>query len=498
MKTPLQSRGRAQAQTLAVIVTLGMALLGPATAAAVRDASYSEGHQQRVEERLARRAQRESEREARRTEREQRRSERAQRRAARIVERQERHDDREAAGGESEAPTGSAQPSGCRLTIAAGSAQVLAGTSATLSGSASCATETDLASAPIEIYENTKGSRPRVALLVKTLTASGDGSFTTTSGPLTANTVFEARLGTAQASVRVRVAPAVTLTASAATETGTVAGAASTRLEKTAFAGTVTPAAAGMLVALQIASATGQRWHTIGWTHTAADGTYSIERALHSPGTTSVRTLVHPRLHLSAGVSETLSLHGARPQRPGLTIATSEDPVVEGQPVQITGSAAGAPGLTVKLLGRTAAGWTVLGVTTTDEAGGYSFETTPQETILYRVTDGTTTSKLLKQQVAFAVSPEATPATAFAGEAVTFAGAVAPAPAGTQVELEALGAAGVAFHLLATGTVGSAQGYSISHAFAAGIYTLRIRVLGNWAHPSTSGAPFVLTVSPGA
>jgi hypothetical protein len=412
------------------------------------------------------------------------------------VERQERHDDRESAGGKSEATTGSAQPSGCRLTIVAGAVRVLAGESATLSGSASCPGETDLASTPIEIYELTKGSRPHVALLVKTLTASGDGSFTTTSVPLTANTVFEARLGAAQASVWVRVAPAVTLTASAAPGTGTAAGAASTRLEKTTFGGTVTPAAAGMLLALQIASATGQRWHTIGWTHTASDGTYSIERALHSPGTTSVRTLVHPRSHLSPGVSETLSLHGARPQRPGLTIATSADPVVEGQPVQITGSAAGASGLTVKLLGRTAAGWTVLGVTTTDEAGDYSFEATPQETTLYRVADATATSKVLEQQVAFAISPAATPATAVAGEALTFSGTVAPAPAGTQVELEALGAAGLVFHPLASGTVGAAQEYSMSHAFPAGSYTLRVRVLGNWAHTSAAGAPFVLNVSP--
>jgi len=352
--------------------------------------------------------------------------------------------------------------------------------------------------AQVEIYERVAGSGLHTAALVQTLPAAGDGSFSTTAGPLTANTVFQATLGGVRARIAVKVAPAVTLSTSPAPETGMPAGAtARTRRTKTRFSGSVTPAVSGALVALQVSSATGGRWRSIGWTHTNVDGTYSIERVLHSPGAETVRTLVHPRQHLSVGVSEQLSLQGVQAQRPALTIGTSADPAVEGQAVQISGVAAAGSGIAVKLLGRAVGGsWTVLGETTTGQGGGYSFEQTPPETTSYRVASATSASTVLNQRVAFALVPQPTASTATAGEPVMFTGTVAHAPSGTPVVLEALGATGLNYHPLATGAVGPAQEYSIAHAFPAGVYTLRLRVPGDTAHSAAAGSPFALTVTP--
>ena len=318
-----------------------------------------------------------------------------------------------------------------------------------------------------------------------------------TSGPLTANTVFQARLGSARARVVVKVAPTITLIATP--ESSTSAGKASTtRRSKTHFSGTVTPAVAGRLVALQVShAATGGRWRSIAWAHTAADGAYTIDHVLHTPGATQVRAIVHPGSHLGLGVSEALSLQGVQPQRAALTINASADPAVAGQVVQISGVAAAGPNTAVKLLARPAGGsWAVLAETTTDEAGGFSFEQTPQETTFYRVIDATAKSTLLKVPVAFAISPETPPATATAGETVMFGGTVVPAAVGTPVALEILGPAGAGFHPVATGAVGVAQEYAISYLFsAAGQYTLRVRAFGDSAHSSTVAPPFVLNVT---
>ena len=499
MHTPFKSRGRALAPMLVLLAVLGAALLGPSTAAAIRDASYNEAHQLRLEERLTRRAQHQSEREAKRSEREARRNERAQRRAARKLARQERRGEREGAGsGEAEAPGGRSVAAACQVTIAAAPVRVLAGQSVELSGSVTCPADLATPVAPVEIRERVAGSGLRTAVLARTLAAADDGSFSTTAGPLTANTVFQATLGGAQTRIAVKVAPAVTLSASPAPEAVRPAGAtARTRRTKTRFSGSVTPAVPGALVALQVTSATSGRWRSIGWTHTDIDGAYSIERVLHSAGAETVRTLVHPRRHLSVGLSEQLSLQGLQAQRPALTIGTSADPAVDGHAVQISGVAAAGPGVAVKLLGRAAGGsWTVLGETTTDQAGGYSFEQTPPETTSYRVAEATSASTVLKQRVAFALAPEPTGSTATAGDAVVFTGTVAHASSGTPVVLEALAATGLNFHPLATGTVGPAQEYSIAHAFPAGVYTLRLRVPGDTAHSAAAGSPFALTVTP--
>jgi hypothetical protein len=494
MPPQLKTRGRALAPTLVLVAALWAGLLGPSTANAVSGAS-SGTHATHLEERLARRAQRESEREARRSEREQLRA--AHRRA-----RQERtgHGNSEKAPETETTAGGSSQSGPCQVTITAASARVLAGESIEISGTATCPGQLAASLPRVQIYERVAGSGLRIATPAQSLPALGGASFTTTSGPLTANTDFQARLGGAHATVAVKVAPAVTLTSGPASVAApTTTGSTSrTRRTRTLFSGTVVPAVPGALVALQVSfGATGGHWRTIAWTHTDADGAYSVSRSLHTPGMTSVRTIVHTHSHLGVGVSEALSLEGAQPQRSALTIGTSADPVTAGQSLQISGVAAGASHAPVKLLARPTGGsWAVIAESSTDEAGAYGFELTPQETTLYRVLDATASSTPLVEHVGFAITPDPAQATAIAGETVTFAGTVEPAAGGTPVVLEELGPGGSGFHPIAAAAVGPEQEYSLVHVFSsASLNTLRVRVPANHGHSSTAGAPFVLTVA---
>ena len=121
------------------------------------------------------------------------------------------------------------------------------------------------------------------------------------------------------------------------------------------FTGTVSPAAAGALVALQVAfAASGERWHSVAWGHLADDGTFSIGHGFKTAGALSVRAIVHMRGNV-VGVSEALTYTPTPPQNPQLTIQASADPVAYGTDVTISGTSA-AHEAPVTLLARTRGG----------------------------------------------------------------------------------------------------------------------------------------------
>jgi hypothetical protein len=108
-------------------------------------------------------------------------------------------------------------------------------------------------------------------------------------------------------------------------------------------------------------------------TELAPDGSYQLTHAFRTPGEVVVRALVRMGRSLP-GVSEPLSYTIAPRQNPRLTISASANPVVEGQPVTITGTVAGSGGAAVKLLART--GQRRLAVVAEERAsadGGYEF-----------------------------------------------------------------------------------------------------------------------------
>jgi hypothetical protein len=104
-------------------------------------------------------------------------------------------------------------------------------------------------------------------------------------------------------------------------------------------------------------------------------------------------------------------------------------------------------------------------------------------------------STTLGQQASYELVQDPPPSSAVAGEALTFAGTVAPTPSGARVELECENASGLRFHVIAGAKV-EGPAYSIAHTFAsAGSYTLRIRVTGTAGLAGVAGAPFTLEVA---
>ncbi len=464
---------------------------GPAAAGAAPDGSRAEQRALRAEERASLHAQHRQEAEARRAARaEQREARRNARRGGGSVE--------PASPGAETAPAAT-DDRGCSLTIALSSPHVLAGETVTVSGTLSCPTAAAAAAQHVAIYERHGGAGPAAANLAGAVTAAADGTFTMTSEPLEVNTVFQVREGRHRARAAVKVAPAITLSVLApASLASAPSGASRGHRAKTTFTGTVTPAAPGALVALQLFyAAAGEQWRSVAWTHTGADGTYTISHALRSPGAMSVRAIVHAGRHNAVAVSEALSLQAAQPQNPQLTILSSADPLIAGQAVTISGVAAGAANAPVKLLARTAGGtFTVASEGITDGAGNYSFSQAPLQNTIYRVSDATSASTSLFEGVTFALTPEAPPTMAQAGQAVIFSGTLTPAVSGQAVLLEQRSSSGIAWHLLARGAVeGMGPAYEISHAFAKpGEYMLRVRVPGDGIRQTTTGAAFTLTV----
>ncbi len=465
MHPPDKLRGPVSLLVLLGTVTLALTLLAPIASGAAGEGSRAEQRAVRIEERTARHARRQAEAQARRD--------------ARAERHQARHD------------------RGCSVTIAVSAPRVLAGETVTVSGRLSCPNAVSAGARRVTVYEREGGTGAPTAAVAEPLTPAADGSFSMTSAPLEVNTVFQARQGRHRARAAVKVAPAVTLSVAPAASPASSAVGRPGRRAKSSFTGTVTPAFPGALVALQISFAvSGERWRPIAWGHVGADGTYTIAHTLNVPGPTSVRVIVHAGPHHALAVSESLFFETPQPQDPQLTIASSADPLEAGLPVTISGLATAGAGVAVKLLGRTGGGaFALLAEGTTDATGRYSFTQSPLQNTVYRVTASGASSTSLFEGVAFALAAEAFPATAKAGQAVTFSGSVTPAAPGQQLYLEQRSPSGIGFHMVATGTVATAPLYSIAHSFTKpGTYTLRVRVPAGAGHESTASAPFILTV----
>jgi hypothetical protein len=477
--------------------TLSLGLFTPVHASAAPNAARAELRATRAEERAARRAQRHQEAEARH-------QLRAEERASRHAARRDgiTPSDESPAGPEGSAPPSEPAPSarsyrGCSVTLAVSSPDVTAGETVELTGTLTCPSSDEASTPTVALSQRENGVANRSLAVPSSVSPLPDGSFTITSKPLESNTVFQVQAGNHRAHVAVKVAPAITLALSSPGALASSTGSHRTRTVAV-FTGTVTPAAPGALVALQVAyGATGEDWHSVAWAHVTAEGTYSIPHAFRIPGETSVRTILHSGRGHAVAASEPLSYPVVGPQNAQLTIQSSADPLPAGSPVTISGVAAGAAGQTVKLLARTPGGtFALLAEATTDPSGDYAFPETPAENTFYRVTDAATQSSILFQGVGFALASDPAPTEAQAGTPALFTGAVGGAPAGTIVYLEQRNPSGIHFHVIGSGTVEASSQYSIAHTFThAGSVLARIRVPGAGTHASTAGAPFTLEVA---
>jgi hypothetical protein len=246
------------------------------------------------------------------------------------------------------------------------------------------------------------------------------------------------------------------------------------------FAGSVSPEQAGAVVVLQRESSNvSGNWFRIGVGEVGADGSYAIAHSFR-PGAITVRVLVRPR-RLLPGVSEPLSFELAQRQNPRLTIEASPASLSYGQALTLSGTAAGAPHEPVTLLARTRRGrFSAVATAATDAGGKYTFAAgSPAQNTWYRVARRHTSSMTLLVRVKPLITAQVPSPTAGAGEALTFAGTIAPAQPGQAVLLERQNPSGVGFQVVDTGTLGAGGSYSIGHTMSgAGTQVFRVKLPG--------------------
>jgi hypothetical protein len=487
-----------------------------AVAASLSDAEREERAAQRLAEREERRQERARLRATRMEERAaaraERQAQRAQRRAARA---QEHSAHRQDAGEGDEAPaapspaTPAASTRGCRVSIQASSRNITAGETVTVFGKVTCppASEPGNASAAadagreIRVEQTQRGGGVREFSLLGTATTEADGSYQLPPVTLRADTMFRVRLGRHGAHTAVSVAPVVTLNAPvpvpAAQRSSAGGQTRVARRGKTLFTGTVSPAASGARVALQVAyPGDGERWRTIAYGD-VVEGSFSISHGFRIPGEAKVRIVAHPKGANSPGVSEALTYIVPQAQNPQLTIIASADPISFGQTVTLSGVAAGPAGQTLTLLARTGTGrFAPVATTTTDQAGNYQFVQAPTENAYYEVSDTSTRSFPLFEGVTYVLTLAAPPASVAAGEALVLSGSVTPARAGETVYLDRRGPSGIGYHPIASAAVNPDGTFTLSHTFESTTApTLRVRVAGDAHNRGSASAPFAVNVT---
>jgi len=477
-------------------------------------AGRAEERATRAQERIVRAEERAAQRRERQAQRSQRQTERAEERAARSEERAsqrgsghavERLSEASPASGEAGAGSGPSRRSAaalgaCRISLQASSNRITAGESVGLLGNVGCPTTAIAAAAatPITVEERALGAGPSSFVAVGTATANADGTYEFTPPAIDSNAIFRVRFGRRGAHTTVRVAPTITLNSpTAAAQASTVHGQARASRRAT-FTGTVSPAKPGAAVVLQVAYSTdGEQWRSVAIGHVGADGSYSIAHGFRTPGELTIRTVVHPGRLNTPAASEPIGYEVSQPQNPQLTLQSSVDPVSSGQPVTLSGVAAGAISQPVTLLARTGHGaFAPAAQTTTDSAGNYSFTQTPSANTSYRVSDVTDTSTVLFEGVRYALTLASMPTEWQTGQQVTFAGTVAPSAAGKLVYLQRRNSSGIGFHDLASATVAGDLSYTIARAFYhPGTEVMRIRVPGGLENQATVSEPVTLQIA---
>jgi hypothetical protein len=227
------------------------------------------------------------------------------------------------------ARTGSVRPGaaaqGCQLELQASSPRVIAGESATLTGSLSCPATVSAAEQTVALYGHVAGIPGANPL--GTVTTEADGAFQLSTEALSADASFYATVPGARSSrVWVRVAPLVTIsgppsgteltagggragaTGAQASATGASATSTSPTSSTVTFTGTVQPEEAGPRVLLERQGAGASRdWIVLGSAPVGAGGGYSITHTFGIAGTADVRVVLRARRDDLAGVSPTLT-----------------------------------------------------------------------------------------------------------------------------------------------------------------------------------------------
>jgi hypothetical protein len=395
----------------------------------------------------------------------------------------------------------------CRLSLLAAPRFVLAGEATTLRGTLVCG-RAPVSGQTVTVLERSAGS-PGLTI-AGTPTTDSSGFFELASAPLTTNSTFYATVAAAHSAHRaVKVMPKVTLASPAdGTQLFTGAGPFKTRgaghssRSVVRFTGTVSPSDAGAIVVLQRENAVGvEEWHRIAEGVVDRNGNYSIAHRFGMPGDANMRVVVRPSDKNAIGASEAFSYEISQPQNPALLIEGSANPLIYGQSLTISGRTAAGPGATVTLLARTRAQGAFAPVATmvSGPGGTYSFNQTPLQNTLYRVTSGATSSATMFEGVKYLLTPAPTASSVQVGQPLTVSGKATPAVAGHPIYLQILNPAGIGYHVVQTGIVDALGDYSITHVFFNATIsprTLRVKIPGDPQNQGAAGQPFQVSLTP--
>ncbi len=395
---------------------------------------------------------------------------------------------------------------GCRLSLTAEPRRVTSGDETPqLFGKLTCSKTVETAGQTVTLFARPAG---QPATMLGTATTTTGGYYTFVAPAPTSSTLYYASTAALTSPVRqVRVAPQVTL--SGPSESKPLFTGARNRV---AFAGTVSPAAAGATAVLQREAATAsEEWVTIQAGVVGAGGVYSFVHTFVLPGDANIRVRVKAHAPYDAfGASSPLSYVISQKENPALTLfvkstGLSSDPITYGQSVTLEGSVVAGANKTVRLAARTAGGlFTTLASQTADASGHYSFAVTPQQNTAYKVfSEVGTHSSVLFEGVRYTLTASPSASTLQDGQALTFTGTVTPGRAGKHVYLERQNASGAGYHVVAIAplqAVASGSGlatYTIVHTvFGTGKQVYRIKVPGDPDNQGSSSAPVTVEVTP--
>jgi len=396
---------------------------------------------------------------------------------------------------------------GCRVTLQVAPRLMYAGGTVTASGRLSC-----LGSGPVEgqtvtLYQGSVVT-PGYSV-VGTATTEKTGAYKIEGPtPLTANSRFYAVADGAQSAYRsVKVAAQVELKGPAE-NVQLQAGLRTGRRNRVTFTGTVSPADIGALVILQRQDAlTGNEWHRIGSGVVTAGtnpavGSFSITHRFLVPGDANIRVLLRSPLRNAPTPSNFLTYEISQAQNASLTIDSSADPITFGQPVTISGVAAGAPNGLVTLLARTAhqGGFGPVAEAKTNGTGGYEFPAqSPVENTFYEVKDSNgRTSAVLYEAVRNVITATVSPGLSVeVGQTLKFSGNVTPERVGHVIYLERENALGTAFHVEQVSTIQPGSVFVIEHTvYEAGTSVFRVRIPGDPQNGGGVSQTFTIQITP--
>jgi hypothetical protein len=230
-------------------------------------------------------------------------------------------------------------------------------------------------------------------------------------------------------------------------------------------------------------------------------GVFSITHRFLVPGDADIRVLLRSPFRNAPTPSNFLTYEISQAQNASLTIKSSADPITFGQPVTISGVAAGAANMPVTLLAHTAhqGGFAPVAEVKTNGTGGYEFPAqSPIDNTFYEVKGNGRTSAVLYEAVRNVITAAVTPPTsAEVGQTLKFSGTVSPERAEHVIYLERENALGTAFHVEQVSSIHPGSGFLIEHTvYEAGTSVFRLRIPGDPQNGGGVSQTFTIQITP--